>query len=44
MTGTDERKTKQEKRQQDFLWALGLAETHQLTKSEYRTDQDKVSE
>ena len=42
MTGTDEWNTKQENIQQEFLWALGLEETHQMTKSEYRTDPDNI--
>ena len=42
MTGTDERNTKQEKIQQDFLWALGPEATHQITRSEYRSDPDNI--
>ena len=42
MTGTDEWNTKEEKMQQDFLWALGPEATHQKTKPEYRTDPDNI--
>ena len=39
MTGTDWN-TKEEKIQQDFLWALGPQATHQIPRSEYRTDSE----
>ena len=42
MTGTGEWNTGEEKRQQDFLWALGLEAKHQITKSEYQTDPDNI--
>ena len=29
--------------QQDFLWALGTEAKHQITKSEYRTESDKIN-
>ena len=37
MTRT-EWKTKEEKRQRDFLWTLGPEATDQLTRSDYRID------
>ena len=33
---------KQEKIQQGFLWALGPEARHQITRSDYRTDQDNI--
>ena len=30
------------KEQQDFLWALGPEATHQMTRSEYQTEPDKI--
>ena len=42
MPGTDEWNNKQEKIQQDFLWALGHKATHQIIRSEYRTDPDNI--
>ena len=42
MTGTNKWNTKQKKIQQDFLWALGPEATHQITKSDYRTDPDNI--
>ena len=42
MTGTDECNTKEEKIQQDFLWALEPEATHQITKSECRTNPNKI--
>ena len=41
MTGT-EWITKEEKIQQDFLWALGPEATHQITRFEDRTEQYKI--
>ena len=41
MTGT-EWNTKEEKIQQDFLWALGPEATHQMTPSEVRTDRHNI--
>ena len=41
MTGT-EWNNKEATIQQDFLWALGPEETHQITRSEYRTDPDNI--
>ena len=38
MTGTDESNTKDKKRQQDLLWALGPEATHQITRSKQRTN------
>ena len=42
LTGTDKWNTKQEKIQQDFLWALRTKARHQITRSEYRTDPDNI--
>ena len=42
MPGTDEWNSKQEKIQQDFLWALGTEATQQITRSEYRTKSDNI--
>ena len=42
MAGTNEWSTKEEKIQQDFLWALRPKATHQITKSDYRTDPDNI--
>ena len=33
---------KEEKIQQDFLWALGPEATHQITQSENRTEPDNI--
>ena len=41
LTGT-EWNTKEEKIEQDFLWALGPEATHQLTQSENRTDPKNI--
>ena len=41
MNATEE-EVKEEKIQQDFLWALGPKVTHQLTRSVDRTEPDKI--
>ena len=42
MTGTNDWNTKEEKIQQDLLWALGPEKMHQTTKSEFRTEPDNI--
>ena len=36
--------TKEEKIQQDFLWALGSTAKHQITRSEYSTESAEIKD